>query len=67
MVWRAQELGALEGFVKSAAAAALHGLDKADTRRKMDLVQQRIASISKVCVPRASGGHFPPIRFDKLL
>ncbi len=44
----AQDLAKLEGLVTSVSAAALHGLDRTDTQRKVDLVLQRIESITKV-------------------
>ena len=43
-----QDLARLEGLVTSVGAAALHGLDRADTQRKVDLVLRRIESITKV-------------------
>jgi len=43
-----QDLAKLEGLVTSVGAAALHGLDRADTQRKVDLVLQRVEAITKV-------------------
>ena len=43
----------------SVGAAALHGMDRADTQRKVDSVLQRIGSITKVLCRRSSPGVLP--------
>ena len=44
-------MSGLESLSKSAAAAALHGLDRAETKRKMDLLLERIDSLTMVRWP----------------
>lgn len=51
-----QELDSLEDLTKSASAAALHGLDKAETKRKMEALLERIDSLAKVWGPAVSAG-----------
>ena len=50
----------------SVGAAALHGLDRADTQRKVDLVLRRIASITKVPLRGSSGGLHSACCHDRL-
>ena len=47
----------------SVSAAALHGLDRADTQRKFDLMLQRIKSMTKVMsCSRPKTAHFAGIQ-----